>query len=364
MDKIMLFRIFAILVVAGFIFELFAFGVLGKPSETTNPQQNAQESTTYSGYSEYYGTIKVYEPYLFAKELNSNKISEIKTLDGVEDVVAMSGGYVISLKSSDYLNAVYSSISEKMINSTAIANVALPYSIEILSQDGKNKSAATNGAVVKVEISSPPNIGEKIKLKMTVEIQEGILARYSTPTLVPEERTLTGNGTILSETSVLTIALVPWEERNSVNVGALKEQFGTDSVDYLAKNYIGFVEESSSNLAMGKNLTYIVSLNTGTATIQENYTDKAQVIADLGEGIVFPESVLQVKGTDGEDFPKIFKKMAFYTYLVNSTTVGSDTMNAISELKYNSGDEVNLTVKVLAVGNKIVNLVEAKINSD
>ena len=361
MDKTTLFRIFAILVVAGFIFELFAFGVIGKTSEQTNGQ-NTQESATYSGYSEYYGTIKAYEPYLFAKGLDSGQISEIKALGGVEDVVAMSGGYVISLKNSDYINAVYSGVLDRMINSTVIANVALPYSIEILAQDGKNKSAASNGAIVKVEMSSPPNVGEKIRLKMTVEIQEGILARYSTPTLVPEEKMLAGNGIILSETSVTTIALVPWEERNNVNVDALKEQIGNDSVAYLAKNYIGFADENSANAAIGKNLSYVVSLNTGTATINENFTDKAQVIADLGEGIVFPDSVLQVKGTDGADFPKIFKKMTYYTYLVNSTAAGSDTLDAISETKHTSGDEVNLSVKVLAVGNKIVNLVEAKIN--
>jgi hypothetical protein len=360
MKKDDIIKILVIIVVIGFIIEMFAFT---RGPLVTN-QQNKETEEILFGYAEFYGTLRSYQPYLIINN-NINKTTQqlIKADKRVEDVRESAAGIVVALKEKRDVVDVYNFLKDMNITSYSDADIELPYFLELNLANGGVVNVSSGGALITKRIEPFINQNSKIKMRIDIIAKNGVMTGYQSVVILPEKVLLTLNATVKKLYSRAFFYTIPWENRNNINVEELKNNFGKENVNYSKKDYIVFKRSlNTSEIEEKKNLPYIKFITEKTATVDANFSDKEIVKNDFGDIVEFPASILQIRSNETPNV-EYEKNQSFY-YVI---TIKDDNYSLPKELIvetqriYEEGSNITVNIEALAIGNHILNKVEAKV---
>lgn len=351
-------KVAVVLVVLFFILNTIAIGVLGKPKESNNNQN----VSVVTGMAIINVTVKGYEPLLIADSINESFLDEIKAYTGVDDVLTTSSGYVISLKSTDDVQPVWRYLFSNGIPSKARAILSMPNIFEITTQN-KTKENVT-GFLFTYAVEPYAHVNDKLPLAFQVVAVDGQAQSISQVTLLTTQSEIITNATILSQLSRKEVYVIPWEERNDVNVMELKARFGDAAVNYRKDSSIIFEKPLTLEEQMLKKFPYISYISENTATVADNFTDSTIVRSDFGNGTIFPNSTLEIFTQDSADLPYQKSLSVIYEVAVPEQIGGFATFVKTVNAKFTHDVELNSTVEIkinaLTVGSYATKLVSAE----
>ena len=170
---------------------------------------------------------------------------------------------------------------------------------------------------------------------------------------------------------------IEWEKRNA-DIGELKVEF--PSLEYVPLSYIvpkeAITQERQAEI-WGKNLSYVSAVSADAISVAPNFTDRAQVEADLTDyAVSFPPSKLRVMAGEGTNFSTaeienkvggIFKgnySAKVYSLLSlefpntlshegKNYTLKSTTGTAYFEGEYSAGEEIDVLLEMRALGGVV-----------
>lgn len=359
MDKSTIIKVFAAGLVLIFVLQMFASNVLS--GGTIIPQGGATTGPSkIAGNTEFDAIVKYYEPYIISENLSEQMILELKSMDGVEEVTASGQGFIISLKTSKNMPNVYQMLLSKNISTSAVAVVILPNEVVVKKADGTNSTVLTGGAAIKVGTEPFSNEGGILRLKMSVEAENGYLARYSQPMIAPISATFVAKATVQEKLFDYYSYVVPWEKRNEIDVNALSEKYGAENVSYSKKDSVILSTPLSTSEMLTKKYDYISFITEYDITPNENFTDKERILSDFGNA-TFQDSVLEVLTSEPLDLKFENKKSGVYSLVLSSEnyTFKDPYFKLALDEPYQNGAELEFKLDTLVVGKSVVSILDS-----
>lgn len=358
MNKSDIIKIAAILVVVFFIFEMFAMGVIGGRSTSTT----TVESSELVGSADYVVTLKSFEPYLAIVVINDSQKNEIKTIPGVEGIIASNNGYIVSLKSRDDVRPVYIQLKQLGLLGVTVANIQFPTNLDITLANGSVISIVTGGGLAQMEIEPFASPGEQFAVHSTqLKAQDGILVAYSQPTLSP--KTVTFNATVLVEQPLYGLAYiqVPWEAR-MLDLVPFYAKYGQDNVSYTREDAVPLNTALSTQEMISKKYDYVEFISENSITPYANFSNSTRLAEDFNVSY-FPESTLTLVTSVNESvtlaYPAIYRTGYSVQILADEYTLSDPTGEMILQ-NVSVGGNATIEMTALALGKTISKVLDAK----
>lgn len=339
----------AIVVVLFFLFSDFAVGVLGgKGSHTTSNETPG----VFEGDAVANATIDAYEPYILTDSRNASLADWMRSLPGVDEVLSTSQGYVVSLKTADNITGIYAYLQSRNVSGTAKAVLSLPSGAEITTKNGTER---VSGAGITTNLEPVFEPGETITIRLFVRVEEKRIIAYGAATVLPSQKELERNATIVALAESGTAIRIPWESRYDAQVADalanLTAEYGQDNVSYSKKDFV------VANLS-GAKPSYVTFV-AGDTIFVGNMTNRPQVENDLGNATSFPDSFITVKA-DLQEFGA-FAVSHSYVYNARIDEGGKPMFFALQGgTLYAQNDTVGVLISAYAIKDRIVSIISAE----
>jgi len=329
-------------------------------------QQNKTtvQGTVASGGAEFNGTLRTYEPFLaVGSNVSDSVIAELRGDDRVKSVTSEAGGYLINTTTRDDVFQVAEYLSGKGISSDTIADVIMPSYIQVKFANGSSVNAST-AMLGSVRVMAEPlvDIDSDVSVKMIAIVQGDTLVSYSSATLVSTDVSLPANATIVSLAGKRYGFTIPWSERAKIDAKSLGARYGAGNVEYGRNDYISFPGGLTiSQIAEKKGLPYITFISDTGASVEENFSDEAQVASDFGNTTVaFPDSSLGIVTNSSVDLG--YNGTGLYSYIaalpqqLGDYSMAAGTISFDAYKEYGVNDTAMIIVNGTAIGNRIVKI--------
>lgn len=345
MNRSDLIKALVVILVLFFVLEPIAIGMIGNSSGS--PKTKIQQtSDSFNGISYFNATVKSYEPYLIIQDANP-PVDLLKKLPEVDDLVKIEGGYAVSLKDTSTLRKVYLEIARLGLKPYPVVNLQLPSLVEVT--DGTiNKTLSTNSQNIKLNADPFFDENQQVELRMSVTSENGAVVAYSNPSFVEKAINLNLTAKVDSFSYYFQRYSIPWEIRNTIDVTHLKSLFGESNVTYTQKDFI------SSKFIGNESFEYITKVEPDKVFISSNFTSKSDAIADLGEEIVFPDSILDINSPQGYELSSgILNTSKFIYELTLSEDESYFIANPYVEMALDSKFQPNETITLELDGKSV-----------
>ena len=300
MDKQMWYVAFAVGLVALFIIEPFAMGVLNSARQDKGSVTGGGSSVSLTGNVETNATVVRYEPYLIVTG-NRTLVDAVKQKlidSGVATYAVPSGeSLIVNLKSSK--SALSASAEFEKVNATAVATAVIttPNNMRV---EGDGISTTVEGASFTMQIRPAYEEGAVVPVTFVANVQDGQIADIRNFAFLPE--VVSGARVLASVQSLQQdeYVQVAWENRT-----AAKAIVAAENASYKEKSFISVQQNATQQqldaaLAAGKG--YVTGVQAGIISVRNDFADRAKADADLGAlGLqaVFPYSLASFgNGTD------------------------------------------------------------------
>ncbi len=347
--------ILALGAVALFIFEIIALGVIGGGGGGGG----TSGGTVQTGTAEFTGIIRTYDPVLLVTDgLDEDAAAELREMEGVKDLNPVQEGTLINTETRDdvYPIAVY--LREKSITSYSVANIAMPSVIEVMLGNGSLVNVSAGNIAVRVYTEPIVDVDTEVRISMLAQVVNGMLSGYGSALLVTEDVEVEAASTVL-EAKYIHTYLVPWDERNDVDIEELPGEVEYDKNDFVYFGQPISVEEVLEK----KNLSYVEYIDQYGIECSSGFNDADRVENDF-ENVTFPDSVLTVITNETVDLH--YDGTTVYRYRLSlpqeaeGMLLEQNETELESEEFYEEDSEVGLKISGIAIGNRIVTIKSVK----
>ncbi len=341
-------KVVAVALVLVFLFSDFTVSFLGGKGG-----ENGDNETPgiWEGDAVANATIDAYEPYIVTDTRNASLADEMRSLPGVDEVISTSQGYVVSLKTADNITGIYAYLESRDVSGTAKAMLSLPSGVEITTQNGTER---VSGGGITTNLEPVFEQGETITIRFFVRVEDRRITAYGAATVIPSQKELERNATIVALAESGTVIRIPWENRYDASVADalanLTAEYGQDNVSYSRKDFV------VANIS-GAKPSYVTFV-AGDTVFLGNMTNRSQVENDLGNA-TFPESFISVKGNVSEF--GAFAVSHSYVYNAKIDEGGKPMFFALQGgTLYSQNDTVGVVISAYAIKDRIVSIISAK----
>ena len=340
MDKTLFIKIAVVGVVLLFMFEIVSLGFLGGNQNSGGGE--IPQVTQYAGLVQAGAYIDYYERFLYAVEIDAETLGELKQMNEVEGVEFADGSYKIDLKQREDVQKIYNYLKSKGIDSVTNAKAILDPSVTLQISADESITGSFQNRKIKLELIQPiVPPGNNITLQMQVVIQNGDAYPAGEIKIPLISKNIELNAVIF-EKEKLESYIIPWENRDEINIEELQEQYGEENVSYERNNAVIFSKPLTPMEQLEKKFDYVVFINEEMIVVEEDYVDSEKIMSDFDQNLTFSESNLIISGESSFEFEKEIE----YEYLVefnsNEYTLLDNKGTVISPEEF----ELNQTIKV------------------
>ncbi|HLC69246.1 MAG TPA: hypothetical protein VJH24_05380 [Candidatus Bilamarchaeaceae archaeon] len=352
-----------IIVVIVSVIGFLPFGVL---NSLQNPAVQADNGNTVagevSGIAHTAVSIAEYEPYLLLRETNvsQEQLDRIGEMEEVEEVRLHQGSYLVTVLRRDDLESVHAALREQNLTPVATAIVAFPPSMEV-EANGEIEVVVTNGIQIRQVLDYILPVGESVNASIGIVTRQGQAVAFNRFEFVRERETLNATARIAEMREQFTTYSIPWEERDGINVTALRDRFG--NVQYVERSYV----ERETNITVQeqlqwKNLEYVQQIVENRIFIASNFTDRERIEEDIGE-IAFPDSTVTISGE------RVWEREGevHYIYEAELQSPSEEYRWAATqfdiewEAEKEIGEEVEVRITIERLGRTVINILNAEV---
>jgi hypothetical protein len=352
MDKQDLIKVLVVIIAVLFLTEIFAFrgSIPFFGAGETSSVHNTTGTTTFSG------NIRTYDPLLLLPRNTSTAIIDrLRMNDTVKDVQTESDGYLVDTVTRDDVFTLAAYLRSINVSSVSVANVVVPQ-ILVVSTDNGTINASASG-VVRIITDPILDVDNTVTVNMSVTVDDnGQLVSYNSPRIVTQDITGEFNASIVGLESKTYSYTIPWEGRTGL--GNLS-QFG--AVDYNEVGSIVFKTPlSTSQVIQKKQLPYIVYIDSGSAKVEQSFTNTSLIAADFNDtNYTLPASALVITTNSSMEDPFLpYNATVSFTYLVMlqnpAYDFGSAPLAIETDKEYADNASVVLDISAVALGNKVI----------
>lgn len=315
MDKQDWYKIFAIGLVAVFMIEGIAIGLMSGNNNGNAGRGQGQAGVTINGTATANVTIVRYEPYLIVvgKGAQADAAKQKLIDSGIATyAVPNEGGTIINLKKSS--DAPDAALLFEGTNATVYVNaqVSLPATVRL---EGEGLTTTVDGASFSMQMRPIYNEGEIVPASFSAQAQDGGIVAIGSfaflPTYVQGVETVAE----LVSSSEESYLEVPWEAR------AVARQLvkNDNTAVYAEKSYVQIPSAATKaqlDAVMKSRLGYATGTQAGLISVRNDFTNQSMVEADLaGIGLAskFPASVMTF--TDANESSQKAMEVATSLYL-------------------------------------------------
>ncbi len=348
-------------IVAIFLFEYVSIGFMGSGNKDTG--EKPAQQTQYVANVFVNATVDYYERALYATSLNQTIIDELEKDERISEVEFSSPNYIIKINKREDVQIIYNELLEKGIVSYAYMKVVLDPSISMTTAEGeivKGYFVNRKEKIGPMEPMIPEN--STILLQFQVVIQEGNAYPASQITLMSEEKEISGTGVVLTK-EYTEQYLIPWAEKDSIDVEELKKLFGEENVQYEKNEYAVFSIPLTTDEQLTKKFDYVEYLTAEMALIKGNIS-KEKLEEDFGRSVILSDSELTISN----NFANLtYEKSFSYVYGIEVESSGYVILESekIVPIEAKGSHELNETVNVsinaVAVGKTVIGIKEIKV---
>ncbi len=349
-------KIAVVLVVLGFIAELFFFN---GGFTNLNSAKPVPTDSNVSGIGTFKGTIRTYDPILYVPTSTSQSIIDaVKKNPAVKDVQTNSQGIFFELVTRDDVYPVATQLMSLGVTPLAIANIALDQGTLQTTSVGTISVIVPAGAI-KVITEPIVDVDTEVTVSLSGVASGNTLIAYDTNSvkLLSTPFALVANATVSSLASKVYQYDVPWENRSAL--GNLS-QYG--QVDYKRFDTIVFQVPLTADqqVALKSNVPYIVYVSDTSAQIDPAFSDIEQLKKDFSAvQYSLPASKLTILTNDTPNLPiQLSATLVSYSYVLSVNDSAVPAQAKLLKLETDKEYAINSTVIVnitgLEVGNKLV----------
>lgn len=362
-------QIVVVLAVAIFVFEMFAFGLLGGPAGPLNSAPNAT-SRAFTGNTQAPVTMESYEPYIILNEKNLSEaqLESIRAMESVEDVRMVQDQPVVTAVRREDLETLFYELAAGNTSPQMVALISLPPFLEVETPDGIRQFGIPPGATLRQVIGFYLPIGGSVNGSLEVTGQGEQLTAITGFEFVRERMQLQMNGTIGQETGKTTQYEVPWERRDGINVTALRNELNESGIGYARRNYVDVERNLTQQNALDiQKLPYVVQISGNRVSVLGNFTDKEQIAQDIRLPVVFPNSTLTIPGQRTIDVEGMSLNPTYqYSYSIQLDISEAYRWNGkdvelTTDTPQTKGETVPLDIEAELIGNAIVAIKEVSV---
>ncbi len=358
MEKNDLIKILALLVVVGFLTELFYFGGgVNKliPTETSN--MNATGTAVFNG------TIRTYDP-LLVLPLNTSQgvVDQLRLQAGVKNVRTDQQGIVVETETRDDVYPLAAFLRTQNVSAVSIANIAVTEDIVVDTATG-NVNATPAYGVIRVVTEPMLDTDSEVTVEMIAVVSEGFIIDYRSATIMMQQVDIPLQASVASLKGKIYVYSIPWESRGSL--GNLSQY---ESVSYRRLDTVVFpVPLNVSQIMAKKQFSYITYIDASSAQVDPSFNDTAQLGLNFQDvPYSLPPSPLMISTNQTPGIP--FTANVSYSYaldITNSSAYDFGTTPFVFETgkEYAVGDNLSLNVTAYVIGNKVVSLKSASLPS-
>lgn len=282
MQKSDWYKLLAIGIVAAFVIEGIAIGVMSGGSKAQTPQDNGQNTATGQsllGSSTMNLTVLKYEPYLIVKGSGPSFDAAKQSLmdRGIATYAVPSGDSVIvNLNSSKY--AVIAGAEFEAANASVIAQISYSMPARVLVQGGPGVSAEVDGATFKVQGRPIYDEGSVLPATMSVQVENGIIIGMGNLNILPQS--VSGadvEAEIVGEPAGEYSVEVPWEARV-----AARPIVSAAGASYKQKSFVIVpLNATTQQLDAIKLYSYITGSQPGIVSVQNDFVNVSRATNDF-----------------------------------------------------------------------------------
>jgi len=308
MDKGLIVKVAVVIMALLFLMEPLSTGIQnwGKGGEL-------EETDMYVGTANVNLTIYSYGAFLYANSLTEFQKTqvlgnpEVLSVEPVED-----GYYRITLRDSAKTRDAHNEFKELEIQCVAVAQVGLPDEYMLTLEDGSKLEV--HGGYHQLVMEPVLEAGRKLSYVIAVESDGTNTYRILDAKNYHFNVELSGPGTIVAANSSAYLFTVPWEERN-IDLEALEEQYGKENVVYDRRDYVVFSPPLTPAETVMLKKDYVTYISEGSASLDENFTNKSLAREDFMGRAIFQDSILQIQTS--EELNLSYGYVKINTYVVS-----------------------------------------------
>ncbi len=350
MNKNDIIKIAALVVVVGFITELF---FIGGGFTNFNLFASSSKSKNTTGETIFNGTIRTYDPILVLP-LNTSQsiVDQLRITDGVLSVQNDPQGIIVRTETRDDVYPLSMMLSQKNITTYSIANIAVTSQVEVATADGKINASIPNG-VVRVATEPLLDSDNEVSVYMVAVVSEGVVVDYGSASILLNNIEVLVNATLDSLNFKSYTYSIPWEERN--NIGDISK-YG--KIDYKKVDLIVFKTPlSAEQILIKKQLPYITYIDSDSAQVESDFTNISLLETNFADApFDLPDSklVIVTNGTPDVKFNHTIK----YQYSLIPKDSGYDfgTLIIDSDKEYEINQTLELNISANGIGSKILSI--------
>ena len=273
MQKSDWYKLLAIGIVAAFVIEGVAIGMLSSGSQAQQQPQDQQGTTGESllGSATMNLTVLKYEPYLIVKGggEEADRVKQSLIDRGIATYAVPSGdSIIVNLNSSKH--AVIAGAEFEAANASVTAQISYSMPAKVLVQGGPGVSAEVEGATFKVQGRPIYDEGSVLPATMAVQVENGAIIGIGNLNILPES--VSGavvDAEIVGEPAGSYSVEVPWEARV-----AAKPVVSAAGATYRQKSYV-FVplNATTQQLDAIKLYSYVTGSQPGIVSVQNDFVN-------------------------------------------------------------------------------------------
>jgi hypothetical protein len=353
MDKKDILKILAVVIVIGFMAELF---FLGGPSIFFG---GGGSGTNQSGSSIFSGTVRTYDPLLVVPlNTSASVIEQVRSRPDVKNVKADTQGYVIDVETRDDVYAIGSFLKSLNVSSLTIANVAVTDEIEVTTVAGTVK-AQVPGGVIRVVMEPLVESGSEVTVSMVAIVRNGVLVDYGSAAPAVTQSSFLVDAYIESSGNKTYEFTIPWEERNSVDLSNYSDYKKIDSIVFTTPLDVNKIVEK-------RQIFYVTFIDSTSAQVSSDFDDLTQLTINFQDvQYALPPSKLIVVSESAPMLP--YNYTVDYSYMLRLNDSRIDPSLSLLDIKSQREFQVNESLKVnvtaLSMGNKIISITRAALPS-
>jgi hypothetical protein len=351
-------QIVVVLVVVGFITELFFFGGFS-PGGNKNAPKAGQNIT---GVASFTGTIRTYDP-LLALPTNTDKalLDQVKNRPEVTAVTQQGNFIIVRTETRDDVFPLAAYLRSRNVSSIAIANIALPPDLQV-NTGTAIMNITTMGAIVRVDTEPFLDVDSQVEINMTaIASSDLILIDYQNVQILAKSVKLPLNATISRLTHSTYIYTIPWEDRITVLL-SLSANSSEYSYSFKANDNLLFSTPITIDQIKAKKLlAYVSYVDSNSATVVPGFDNRTQVEQNFQDtSVTFPVSYLSIIVNPGNYIPDLpYNSSVTYSYSVglpssiSGYTLPNESIVLETTMPHDAGDVVETNVSGIAIGTKI-----------
>lgn len=351
MDKKYIVIAGALIMILVLVLEPLSRGGLFGGSSTGTVLESGDNVT---GTTVFNGTIRTYDPILYMDPITDQAlVNELRNLPGVLDVKSETNALVVQTETRDDVFPTATWLRERNITSYSVANIALSSQIEVQTSTGI-VNATVYGGVVRVVAEPLLDAGEQVTVSMVAVISSGQVIDYSSASLLLQPTDIVIDAEVESLEGVVATYLIPWEERNSLDLSAF------DDITYNKVDSIIFTTPLTvSQVLAKKQFSYVTYIDANSAQVESGFDNVTLLEANFQDTpFVLPDSELVLRV---DELPELdySPESVYYSYklrLADPPYQMDDTMVLETEEEYELGSTVQISIEALVLGDKVLSV--------